>query len=190
MRVTVSPIFALLIALIVFIPPPALSAGADHADYARRLDQFFGQLHSTTDAYEAKQIENKIRLIWSSNSTDDAVHQLSVASLALQVGDFKVAGPILDQLVKDQPDFAEAWNRRATLYYVEGKYEESLADIDKVLALEPRHFGAVSGKGACLRALGRDAEALQAMKDAVAIDPFIAGLSDAIKEMQKKTPEL
>lgn len=161
-----------------------------HPDYAQKLDQFFGQLHSTHDAYEAKQIETKIRLIWSSNATDEAVHQLSVASLALQVGDFKAAGPVLDQLIKDHPEFAEAWNRRATLYYVEGKYEESLSDIEKVLALEPRHFGAISGKGACLRALGRDAEALQAMKDAIAIDPFIAGLGDAIKELQKKSPEL
>ena len=176
-----------IVALVLALPVAAQTA---HPDYAQKLDQFFGALQSTKDAYEAKQLETKIRLIWASNSTDEAVHQLSIASLALQVGDSKVAEATLNQLVKDRPDFAEAWNRRATLYYLQGHYSESLSDIEKVLALEPRHFGALSGKGACLRALGRDADALDAMKEAVAIDPFIAGLSDAIKEMQKKTPEL
>ena len=183
MRLIVGFLTALLLAA------PALAERL-HPDYAQKLDQFFGQLQSTKDAYEAKQLETKIRLIWASDSTDDAVHQLSIASLALQVEDFKVAEPILDQLVKDHPEFSEAWNRRATLYYLQGRYPESLSDIDHVLDLEPRHFGALSGKGACLRSMGRDADAMQAMKEAVAVDPFIAGLSDAIKEMEKKTPNL
>ncbi len=177
---------------LLFLILLSASAGAEttHPGYAAKLDQFFGALQTTKDPVEARSLETKIRLIWSSNSNDEAVHQLSVASLALQVQDYKVALPILDQLVKDQPDFAEAWNRRATLYYLQGRYEESLSDIDHVLALEPRHFGALSGKGAVLRSMGRDAEALASMKEAIAVDPFIAGLSDAIKEMQKKTPEL
>ena len=115
---------------------------------------------------------------------------LAQASLAMQVGDFKTAEPLLDNLVQDHPEFSEAWNRRATMYYMQGRFKESLADIAKVLALEPRHFGALSGKGAVLRALGKPAEALAAMKEALAIDPNIAGLKDAIEELQKTEPEL
>jgi len=73
---------------------------------------------------------------------------------------------------------------------MQGRFKESLADIDKVLALEPRHFGALSGKGAILQAQGKNAEALVVMKEALAIDPFVPGLKDAIDEIKKTQPEL
>jgi tetratricopeptide (TPR) repeat protein len=175
---------------------PAWGAGdapsqlSRHADYAEKLDQLFGTLHGTQDASEAQSAETKIRAIWSHDSTDDAVQTLAQASLAMQVGDFKSAEPLLDKLVQDQPEFSEAWNRRATMYYMQGRFKESLADIAKVLALEPRHFGALSGKGAILRAMGKNGDALASMKEALAIDPNIAGLKDAIEELQKTQPEL
>ena len=161
-----------------------------HADYAEKLDQLFGILHGTQDLSEAQSAETKIRAIWSHDSADDAVQSLAQASLALQFGGFKMAEPLLDKLVQDHPEFSEAWNRRATMYYMQGRFKESLADIAKVLALEPRHFGALSGKGAILRAMGKPAEALVAMKEALTIDPNIAGLKDAIEELQKAQPEL
>ena len=175
---------------------PAWAAGdapsqpSRHAEYAEKLDQLFGALRGTLDLGEAQSAEAKIRAIWSHDSTDDAVQSLAQASLAMQVGDFKVAEPLLDRLVQDQPEFSEAWNRRATMYYMQGRFKESLADIATVLALEPRHFGALSGKGAVLRAMGKPTEALVAMKEALAIDPNIAGLKDAIEELQKTQPEL
>jgi tetratricopeptide (TPR) repeat protein len=175
---------------------PAWAAGdapsqlSRHADYAEKLDQLFGTLHGTQDLGKAQSAETKIRVMWSHDSTDDAVQLLAQASLAMQVGDFKVAEPLLDKLVQDHPEFSEAWNRRATMYYMQVRFKESLADIAKVLALEPRHFGALSGKGAILRAMGKPAEALAAMNEALAIDPNIAGLKDAIEELQKTLPEL
>ena len=186
----------ILLALALLGTSPAWAAGdapsqlSHHADYAEKLDQLFGTLHGTQDAGEAQSAETKIRAIWSHDSTDEAVQSLAQASLAMQVGDFKSAEPLLDKLVQDQPEFSEAWNRRATMYYMQGRFKESLADIAKVLALEPRHFGALSGKGAILRAMGKNGDALATMKEALAIDPNIAGLKDAIEELQKTQPEL
>ena len=161
-----------------------------HADYAEKLDQLFGTLHSASSTAEAQIAEFKIRAIWSHDNSEDAVMALAKASVALQLGDFKSAEPLRDQLVQDHPDFMEAWNRRATMYYMQGRFKESLADVDKVLALEPRHFGALSGKGAILQAQGKNAEALVVMKEALAIDPFVPGLKDAIDEIKKTQPEL
>ena len=186
----------ILLGLALLGTSPAWAAGdapsqlSRHADYAEKLDQLFGTLHGTQDLEVAQTAEAKIRAIWSHDSTDDAVQLLAQASVAMQVGDFKSAEPLLDKLVQDHPEFSEAWNRRATMYYMQGRFKESLADIAKVLALEPRHFGALSGKGAVLRALGKPAEALVAMKEALTIDPNIAGLKDAIEELQKTEPEL
>lgn len=185
---------SLLVLALLALPAAAQTAAPSQAPgragYAQALDQLFGTLHETQNAGEAQVLETKIRAIWSHDNSDDAVEALAKASLALQIGDFKSAGPMLDQLVQEHPEFMEAWNRRATLYFVEGKFKESLADVDKVLAMEPRHFGALSGKGAILRAQGKNAEALAAMKDALAIDPFIPGLKDAVQEMEKAQPEL
>ncbi|MBG1232449.1 tetratricopeptide repeat protein [Aestuariivirga litoralis] len=184
-------IFVKLVFVLALLSPAFAEApGSPHPEYARKLDLFFGTLQRTKDPNEAQQAETEIRMIWASNSTDDAVHELTIATLAMQMKNFKSAETILDHLIQQHPEFSEAWNRRATLYFVVGRFSESLSDIEKVLELEPRHFGALSGKGACLRALGRDADALEAMKEAIAIDPFIGGLSDAIKEMKKSQQEL
>jgi tetratricopeptide (TPR) repeat protein len=190
------PHLAALFTLTLLAASPAMAEDsapsqiAPHADYAEKLDQLFGTLHRTTSTAEAQMAENKIRAIWSHDNSDEAVERLAKASFAMQVGEFEAAENLLNKLVQDHPEFMEAWNRRATLYYMEGKMKLSLADIDKVLTLEPRHFGALSGKGAVLRSMGKNADAMAAMKEAVAIDPFLPGLKDAIQEFEKTQPEL
>ena len=73
---------------------------------------------------------------------------------------------------------------------MQGRYDESLTDIAKVLDLEPRHFGALSGKGMVLRSQGKPTEALHAMKDALAINPNLTGLKDEVGNLEKLYPEL
>jgi tetratricopeptide (TPR) repeat protein len=183
-----------LVIILLAIAIPVARADAPqaqpHAATVEKLNQVFGQLHAAPNLADAQSAEAEIRLIWSRDNSDEAVEALAKASLALQIGDLEASGKMLDALVQAHPEFMEAWNRRATLYYVRGRFAESLADIEKVLALEPRHFGALSGKGAILRAQGKNAEAMAAMKEALAIDPYIQGLKDAIADMQKAQPEL
>ncbi len=180
--------------LIAFIFAASLSASAlaetATNDFALRLDKLFAALHSELNDTTSKLVEMQIWALWASESTPESVAQLAEASAALSMGDQASAEKKLDALIKAQPDFAEAWNRRATMYFMQQRYEESLADIAHVLELEPRHFGALSGKGMVLRALNRPAEALRAMKESLAVDPYLAGMKNSIEQMEKLNPDL
>ena len=87
------------------------------------------------------------------------------------------------QLIAIAPELSEAWNKRATLYFMMGRYEESLADIDRVLDLEPRHFGALAGRGMIYRKQENYGAALEAFRRALAINPNMPGVKDAISEI-------
>ena len=105
---------------------------------------------------------------------------------AMNAGDYRVALEAFGQLVEAKPAFAEGWNKRATLLYLLGRYQASVADIAKVLALEPRHFGALSGLALCDQQLGKDADALQVLRRTAAVFPEMPGLKERIKELTKK----
>jgi tetratricopeptide (TPR) repeat protein len=90
------------------------------------------------------------------------------------VRDYAGSNALLDKLIEAEPDWAEAWNQRATLRYIVHDFEGSLADIDRVLALEPKHFGALSGQAIILMHQGKMAAGQEALRRAVAIDPFLS----------------
>jgi tetratricopeptide (TPR) repeat protein len=84
-----------------------------------------------------------------------------------------LAADIYDAIIKRDPEFAEGWNRRATLRFMTGDYDGSVADIQKVLALEPRHFGALAGLGMIYMAVDEPEGALRAFEAALAIHPHL-----------------
>lgn len=90
----------------------------------------------------------------------------------LEAGETTQAEAVLTELIGDQPDFAEAWNRRAVLYFTLGKYQKSLADCQKVIELNPIHFGALHGMGLCYAALGDYNAAIQAFRRVLEIQPY------------------
>ena len=92
---------------------------------------------------------------------------------------------ILNRLIGANPDFAEAWNKRATLYFMMKKYDESLSDIAHVLDLEPRHFGALAGKGMILERQKKYAAARAAYEEALAVNPNLVQVQAAIKELDR-----
>ncbi len=148
----------------------ALSAGwADQKD--TRLPGLFSDLKKASSSDEADAIEAKIWTIWL-QANDPAIDKLmEQGSTAMSNQDFPAAMQSFNAIIEKRPDFAEGWNKRATLYYLMGDYEHSLKDIDRTLELEPRHIGALSGLGLVNMQMDRDEAAADAFKRVLDIDP-------------------
>lgn len=110
--------------------------------------------------------------IWFHQKGRFGMELLERCQTMLEVGNVTQAETLLTQLVRDQPDFAEAWNRRAVLYYTLGQYEKSRDDCQQVIKLNPVHFGALHGLGLCHAALLNYGEAIQAFRQALSIQPY------------------
>ena len=155
----------------------ALLAGgpvsADQRD--GRLPALFAALLEAPDAGAAEALEAEIWGIWYEHDDRAVVLLMRQGHGAMARRDFAAARRAFDQVVAIAPGYAEGWNARATLHYLAGGYRDSLADIDKTLALEPRHFGALSGRGLVYVALERWEAALAAFEAALAVNPRMAG---------------
>jgi Flp pilus assembly protein TadD len=161
-----------------------MPATADQND--TRLDPLITALKSAPTSGAARPIEERIWTIWA-KSGDAVVDGLMAEGIArLKSGDPGVALDRFNRVVELAPSFVEGWNKRATTLYGMGRFAESVQDIDKVLALEPRHFGALSGLGLCNLRLGRDREALSAFQCAAAVDPNLPGVQAQIEALKKR----
>ena len=129
-----------------------LAAGARADQNDPRLGPLFERLKGAPGPIEAELVEGQIWRLWA-ETPDPASRSLYESGVAaMERRDLRAAREALDRLVAQAPGFAEAWNKRATLSYLTGDDEASIADIERTLALEPRHFGALSGLGLiCLR---------------------------------------
>jgi tetratricopeptide (TPR) repeat protein len=105
---------------------------------------------------------------------------------AIEQKDLGLAIKLLDAVIEIKPAYTEAWNRRATIYYLQKDYGRALSDIREVLSREPRHFGALSGLGLILAEIGDEKHALEAYRRALAIDPHLENVEDAIKNLREK----
>lgn len=114
---------------------------------------------------------NELWRIWFQQKGMYGLELLERSQILLEVGEFARAEAVLTELIQDQPDFAEAWNRRAILYYLQKEYQKSMRDCQKVLDLNPIHFGALHGLGLCHAALEEYGEAIQTFRKALAIQP-------------------
>ena len=94
---------------------------------------------------------------------------------------------MLDQIIVIRPDFAEAWNKRATVYFLIDDYGDSLSDIRQTLALEPRHFGALAGFATILQAMDRNAEAIRVFRRALEINPRMEQVRESLERLEKET---
>ena len=118
---------------------------ADQTD--DRLETLFITLSSSSDKQVIRATENQIWDIWFAHPNSDVERLMQIGVQRMNANRQSEAMIIFSQLVENFPDYAEAWNRRATLHYILGNYQESIDDIERVLSLEPRHFGALSGLG-------------------------------------------
>jgi tetratricopeptide (TPR) repeat protein len=178
-----------LLALVaaVWLAQAAMAPGALRADQRdARLGPLFAQLQTASSATAAEAIERRIWQIWG-ESDDAAVGQLlREGVIAMAEGQYPVALERFDRLVMEVPDFAEGWNKRATVYYLMGNYPASVLDIKRTLELEPRHFGALSGLGLIYDAIDDPAAALRSFEAAVAINPYLESAQERIKELRRQ----
>lgn len=170
-------------------PPPRAETGVKGDFAARpgrtseerrkaRLDLMFGRLAAAGSKQRADRIGRQImrRLSRSGSATVDLL--MERAGAAMQAQRYGLALDLLDGVVRLKPDFAEGWNRRATVHYLRGDYGASLADIEQVLRYEPRHWGALAGLSMILVAVDRKDEAIEVMDRALAIHPYLEAMKD------------
>ncbi|WP_119301875.1 tetratricopeptide repeat protein [Dongia deserti] len=136
-----------------------------------RLKGLFEQLRTAQSPEAAAAIESQIWVIWSKTGDAELDQVLQIGSRAMAIGDTRTALKIFDTIVRKAPNFAEGWNKRATVHYMIGDYEASLADIDRTLELEPHHFGALAGLGLINVELERDEAALDAFERVLKVTP-------------------
>ncbi len=153
------------------------------------LDSLFGKLHNEKSEKRAKRIAGAIWKIWSRSGSPTADLLLVQAERAMASGKQTIAISILSTVIEQYPEFTEAWNKRATAYYIANDFDRSLADIKEVLNREPRHFGALSGMGLIYQQLGEKKKALSAFRRALAIHPLLKDARAAVKRLVGKVEQ-
>jgi tetratricopeptide (TPR) repeat protein len=169
-----------------FMSPPSDLPPAGHGGATYSLDTLFGALKVAPDEASAKAIEDRIWAAWIVSGSDTCDLLMSRVKEATDEKDYDLSIKLLDAIIAIKPDYVEAWNRRATVFYLKQDYGHALADIREVLAREPRHFGALAGLGMILQDMGDDKHALEAFRQALAIDPHLQNLSDVVKTLTEK----
>jgi tetratricopeptide (TPR) repeat protein len=169
-----------------FMSPPSDLSPSGHGGATYSLDTLFGALKVAPDEASAKAIEDRIWAIWIVSGSDTCDLLMSRVKEATDAKDYDLAIKLLDAIIAIKPDYVEAWNRRATVFYLKQDYGHALADIREVLSREPRHFGALAGLGLILQDMGDDKHALEAFRGALAVDPHLQNLSDAVKTLTEK----
>ena len=177
LRALINPVVAAFLAASLAFSLPA------HADSAK-LDQLFKQLKAT-DAAGAPEITREIWAEWSKSGSPAMDLLLKRGEDATAAGDYATAIGHFTAIIDHAPKFAEAWNERAIAYFKEGQIGPAVDDIQHVLALNPRHFGALAGLGAIFEELGEPQKALEVYKAALAINPHMTDVQAAVKRLSK-----
>ena len=158
-------------------------------DRKSELDKLFFQLKNTKNLSSAQAIGNEIQKIWSIHPSDNRrgfrlTELLNQGSRLMNGGELSKAYQLFTKIIATEPDWSEAWNRRATVLYLMSRYQSSLDDIKITLTLEPRHFGALSGQALNYIELKKYEKAIQSYKAAQKIYPLLDSAKKMIPELQ------
>lgn len=164
-------------------PAPAITEGQEGTS---ELDALFADLAGVTSEDQAKPIVSRIQRIWSTSGSATVDLLMSRAASAMKGKNLPLALDLLDVVVRLAPDYAEGWNRRATVNYLREDFGRAMVDIERVLAIEPRHWGAMSGLGIILRRIGRDDEALATFRQVLKIHPISENARKAVDDLAAK----
>jgi tetratricopeptide (TPR) repeat protein len=192
--------FLIFLAVLLFAPGVQAQSGRDESPQplpavarlkpaevrAEQLDKLFARLIKSVDPSEAQRTEQSIWSLWMTSDSPTADALLAQAMKASAANETGASLAILDNVIEVHPGYAEAWNKRATIYFLIGRYNDSLRDIDKVLELEPRHFGALSGRGMIKRRQNDLAAARAAFEEALGFNPHMEGVKRALEEIENE----
>jgi tetratricopeptide (TPR) repeat protein len=149
----------------------------------QKLDALFDHLRDARKPEEAQEIAVSIERLWLQSSSDTANLLMQRAAASIEAQNLPLALSLLDKLVAWEPEWAEAWNTRATARFLAGDLDGAMTDINRVLLLEPRHFGALTGMGLILQREGFDKKALEVFNKALAIYPLAPDIRELIDKL-------
>ncbi len=152
----------------------------------KTLDRLFEQLKKDPKENSASATASMIWREWTASGSKSIDLLMGWSLTAMRSQDFAKAEDLLDQVIVLSPEFAEGWNRRATLYFNKLDYSRSLADIEKTLSLEPRHFGALSGLAVIMQRLDRNEDALKAWYRVLEIYPANKAAQTAVIDLEEE----
>ena len=174
---------AFCLATVLFIAVPGdVAARQDHP----KLDALLEILQTTDDSKEALGASHLIWNLWSRSDSATTDLMFNKGAKALAQGQLNTALARFTAVIELDPEFAEGWNKRATVLYMMGDYQGSLTDVFKTLELEPRHFGALSGLGMIYVALDKPQKAISAFRRALIANPHMRGTREHIKFLKKQ----
>ena len=153
------------------------------------LDELFNKLEKVTNSKTADLLEKKIWLIWHKHPNNIRLtERLDFGTELMQYGNYDYAIEIFNNIIATDPEWSEAWNKRATVFFLMNRYKESLSDIEKALSIEPRHFGALSGQARIFIRLQEYEKAIISLEKALKFYPsFKSGY--LIPEIEKLIKE-
>ena len=136
------------------------------------LNNLFNQLEKVNNSKSALLLEEKIWSIWNRHPTNNRLtEKLEFGTELMQYGNYNYALRVFDNIIVTDPKWSEAWNKRATVYFLMNQFTNSLGDIDKVLNIEPRHFGALSGQARIFIKLQKYEKAIKSIERALKFYP-------------------
>jgi len=165
------------------LPPENNDAVVESND---TLDRLFERLKKDPRHSSASATARMIWREWTTSGSKTIDLLMMWARTAMGNEEYAKAEDLLDQVTVLRPEYAEGWNRRATLYYAKSDFGRSLADIEKTLALEPRHFGALSGLAVIMQRLERKEDALKAWYQVLEIYPANKSAQEAVIELEEE----
>ena len=167
-----------IISIITFLLLSITSVKADQND--PRLNNLFKKLNKTENQEEISDIIKNIWDIWYEVDDPKVIEYFEKGIQAMRIRNYPLAVRFFNNLIEEDPNFAEAWNKRATVYFMMGDFDKSMQDIIKTLELEPRHFGALDGMGLIFIHQGQYQQAIDVYDKMLEIFPF------SLKTMEKK----
>ena len=166
-----------------------IPANSENLDQKNKLNKLFDQLEKVNNSKTAKVLEKKIWSIWHKHPNDNKLtEKLEFGTELMEYGSYDYALKVFDNIITTDPRWSEAWNKRATLFFLMKQYPKSLSDIEKVLSIESRHFGALAGQARIFIKLQEYEKAILSLEKALKFYPsFKSG--QLIPELEKLIKE-
>jgi len=168
-------------------PPPDREPAA-RPDDATRLEALFAEL-AEPGREDWERVEGEINQIWSRSGSPAMDLLLRRGNEAMEAEDYMAALEHLGALTDHAPGFAEGWNARATTFYLMGEYSLAISDVQHVLSLNPRHFGALSGLAFMFEAMDEPELALEALRAVQALNPNRPNINEAVTRLEQAAGE-